>query len=171
MHRHRALHALAPLSSPLCRPPRAPRCHSAGRVGVQPAAEPRHAQRRRHEVHVLRALRACPASSLHSWVAPARYFTASPSLSAIRPSPYASLWSRQDASAFNQPLSFDTSSVWYQGYDYMFLVRSARALPLLCSWAPACNCYQRHHLRTLISLSHRIPPFDLAEYTIFVQRQ
>ena len=33
---------------------------------------------------------------------------------------------RQDARAFNQPLSFDTSKVTYM--SYMFYVRSARAL-------------------------------------------
>ena len=102
------------------------------------------------------------------------------------------LLTRQDASAFNQPLSLDTSSViTMNGMFYgasafnqplslivssvtdmgsMFSVRSARALPLLCSWTPPCNCCCRRRLRTLISLSHRVPPFDLAEYTIFVQR-
>ena len=38
-----------------------------------------------------------------------------------------SLVTRQDASAFNQPLSLDTSSV--TDMRYMFRVRSARALP------------------------------------------
>ena len=48
-----------------------------------------------------------------------------------RPTPrsasYALLSTRQLASAFNQPLSFDTSKVTSMGY--MFYVRSARALP------------------------------------------
>ena len=45
----------------------------------------------------------------------------------MRPAPYARLMTRQFASVFNQPLSFDTSKVttMYQ----MFHVRSARALP------------------------------------------
>ena len=38
------------------------------------------------------------------------------------------LSTRQATSAFNQPLSFDTSSV--MDMSYMFSVRSARALPL-----------------------------------------
>ena len=46
-----------------------------------------------------------------------------------------SLWTRQDADAFNQPLSFDTSSVIYM--YYMFQVRSARAES--STWmAPTC---------------------------------
>ena len=48
-------------------------------------------------------------------------------LPACRPSSYASLSTRQSASAFNQPLSFDTSSV--TDMEWMFHVRSARALP------------------------------------------
>eukprot|EP00964_Phaeocystis_antarctica_P009989 scaffold5448_cov59-Phaeocystis_antarctica.AAC.1 len=43
-----------------------PRCDSAGRVGVQPAAELRHVQRHEHGLHVLRAHPArvpCPVSS------------------------------------------------------------------------------------------------------------
>ena len=44
---------------------------SAVRVSIQPAAEPRHVQRHEHGRHVLRALRACPASSLYSRVLPA----------------------------------------------------------------------------------------------------
>ena len=45
---------------------------------------------------------------------------------ACRPSSYASLCTRQ-STAFNQPLSFDTSSV--TSMLDMFKVRSARALP------------------------------------------
>ena len=55
---------------------------------------------------------------------------ASPRPPATRPAPHPSvlsLFTRQGASAFNQPLSFDTSSVTYM-LD-MFMVRSARALP------------------------------------------
>ena len=46
---------------------------------------------------------------------------------ACRPFSYASLYTRQGASGFNQPLSLDTSSV--TGMSSMFSVRSARALP------------------------------------------
>ena len=45
---------------------------SAVRDGVQPAAELRHVQRHKHAGDVFGALRACPASSLHSWALPAR---------------------------------------------------------------------------------------------------
>ena len=53
-----------------------------------------------------------------------------PTLSRPRPTPhpasYALVSTRQYASAFNQPLSFDTSSV--TDMPYMFQVRSAHAL-------------------------------------------
>eukprot|EP00964_Phaeocystis_antarctica_P066227 scaffold39999_cov63-Phaeocystis_antarctica.AAC.6 len=64
-----------------------------------------------------------------------------------RPTPrsasYALLSTRQQASAFNQPLSFDTSSVReFRGMSNMFWVRSAHALappaftagPSPCAW-------------------------------------
>ena len=58
-------HALG-LSSPHATPLLAhnhhtPRPDTAGRVGVQPAAEPRHVQSHKDERHVSCALRACPA--------------------------------------------------------------------------------------------------------------
>ena len=90
---------------------------SADRVRVQPAAEPRHVQRHKHAEHVYGALRTCPASSLHSWVLPARCLrrrrpTPPPaSKPTCHPIPYPSLSTRQGAAAFNQPLSFDTSGV------------------------------------------------------------
>ena len=43
----------------------------------------------------------------------------------LPPSQHASRWTRQSTSAFNQPLSFATSSVTYM--QYMFSVRSAPA--------------------------------------------
>ena len=49
------------------------------------------------------------------------------SRSALRSASYALLPIRQYAIAFNQPLSFDTSSV--TNMNRMFSVRSARALP------------------------------------------
>jgi hypothetical protein len=89
-----------------------------------------------------------PASSLHSWVSSACTLLAPlprPRPPASRPacrcSFYASLSTRQGASAFNQPLSWDTSSV--TDMNYMFQVRSARApASRLHSWVlclhPAC---------------------------------
>eukprot|EP00964_Phaeocystis_antarctica_P076119 scaffold47039_cov54-Phaeocystis_antarctica.AAC.4 len=56
---------------------------------------------------------------------------------APRPASHALLSTRQTAYAFNQPLSFDTSSV--TNMRYMFYVRSARALPPICSRALSCT--------------------------------
>ena len=113
----------------------------AGRVGVQPAAELRHVQRHGHERHVPGALRACPSPpSLHSRaLSPCMPLVRCrrPTPSRPRPTPrsasYALLPTRQSASAFNQPLSFDTSSVTTRPAsqpfsDYMFWVRFAHAL-------------------------------------------
>jgi len=44
----------------------------------------------------------------------------------LAPASHALLWTRQNAKAFNQPLSFDTSKV--TNMWGMFAVRSARAL-------------------------------------------
>ena len=49
------------------------------------------------------------------------------SITHMSPSSYASLFTRQFASSFNQSLSLDTSSV--TDMRWMFWVRSARALP------------------------------------------
>ena len=59
-------------------------------------------------------------------LAPLRRPTPSRLPARMPPAPYARLMTRQSASAFNQPLSFDTSSV--TSMSYMFFVRSARAL-------------------------------------------
>jgi len=84
-----------------------------------------------YQMFQVRSARA-PASSLHSWVLcqHAACAAAAPTPSRLPAPPVAarfmlSLPTRQHASAFNQPLSFDTSSVkiMYQ----MFYVRSARA--------------------------------------------
>ena len=133
MHAARALppaHVLAPPAHTSLRivcPP----FDWAGRVGVQPVAQLRHVQRHGHGLHVLRALRACPSPlSLHSralipcmLLVRCRRPTSSRPRPTPRPASHALLSTRQVASAFNQPLSFDTSSVatMYR----MFLVRSA----------------------------------------------
>ena len=66
--------------------------------------------------------------------------------------------SRQAAYTFNQPLSFDTSSV--TNMRYMFLVRSSPcALPPICSRAPPLHVEARLLACTLTP--HRIcPPCD-----------
>jgi surface protein len=64
---------------------------------------------------------------------------------ACHPSSYASLWSRQSASAFNQPLSLDTSSVTTMGY--MFFVRFSRApASSLYTWVLPARCSRRRRL-------------------------
>ena len=84
-----------------------------------------------YHMFYVRSARA-PASSLRSRVLPApclRYRPHTPSHTsrpASRPSTYASLSTRQAATAFNQPLSFDTSKV--TNMRFMFKVRFARAL-------------------------------------------
>ena len=90
-----------------------PPSDSAARVDVQPAAELRHVQRHEHGRHVSGALRTRPTPPSPP---PARcaYAAISPRpLSRLAPCPasYALLSTRQWAYAFNQPLSFDTSSV------------------------------------------------------------
>ena len=62
---------------------------------------------------------------------------------------YAFLWTRQNALAYNQPLSFNTSSV--RNMDYMFYVR-LRACP--CAHTPIG--FQAHCLRR--RLPHALPP-------------
>ena len=99
---------------------------SAERASVQPATEFRHVQRHEHVRNVYRALRTVPSlvgSSLHAACATAARKTSVPAR--MSPSQHAFLWTRQSATAFNQPLSLDTSKVtsMYQ----MFTVRSARA--------------------------------------------
>ena len=76
----------------------------------------------------VRSARALPATisfgaSLHAACAAAAAPRPPASRSPCRPSSYASLSTRQGASAFNQPLSLDTSSV--TSMQYMFYVRSA----------------------------------------------
>ena len=62
-----------------------------------------------------------------------RRYRPTPSRIPARVSPSTSfVVTRQEADAFNQPLSFDTSSV--TDMSYMFFVRSARALPLIPRW-------------------------------------
>ena len=107
-----------------------PSFETAGRVGVQPAAESRHVQRHNHAGHVLRALHARLPNQwkfcMHAACATA---TARPAASRFAPrlSLYVSLSTRQSASSFNQALSLDTSSV--TSMFGMFYVRSTRAIP------------------------------------------
>ena len=123
-----------PACLPACRPSSyAAALYSAERVRVQPAAELRHVQRHRHAEHVWGALRACPALSLHSLRPPCclrhrpPHPTLPPAFPHVAPPPMLPLCTRQWASAFNQPLSFDTSNV--TSMAGMFSVRSACALP------------------------------------------
>ena len=125
----------APASQPTPRPAsHAPLFDLTGRVGVQPAAELRHVQRHEHAAYVRGALHACLSSpSLQSDPHPMHAARALPPAHAPPPpgphlaahrTPFFS--TRQSARAFNQPLSFDTSSVTTM--HRMFTVRSAHAL-------------------------------------------
>ena len=120
------------LSSRVACPP----FYSAGRVGVQPAAQLRHVQRHDHVPDVRGALRACPAPPtalsraipVHALLPPNALTPLGPYLLPYRTCPPFS--TRQGASAFNQPLSFDTSSV--TDMNHMFW--SASAFNQLLSW-------------------------------------
>eukprot|EP00964_Phaeocystis_antarctica_P017930 scaffold9957_cov44-Phaeocystis_antarctica.AAC.4 len=134
---------LAPHRMPPFRP-------SAVRVGVQPAAELRHLQRHGHVPHVLRALLPvpCPESAVEP--SPARCVRRGRLPHPASRLPGRTLPrtvcppfdSRQYASAFNQPLSFDTSSVTRMGY--MFTVRpSPRPAPICSRALSPARCLHR----------------------------
>ena len=162
LHSHAACAAVAhrlPSPGPHIAPNRMPSFRiSAGREGVQPATDSRHVQRQRHELDVIRALLPCcphnyvvgsfPARScLHrrplvSWPAP-------------RPAPCALLSARQDAREFNQPLTFNTSSV--TDMSWMFYVRPQHAPCALLS-------PQYEHL-----IPHRMPSVRLSAGRVGVQ--
>ena len=161
---HRAHPGRPPPSRPLPRP--APRpagarpapyalsfCLSAGSVGVQPAAELRHVQRHNHVLDVPGALFACalPPISSRSLACALLTYPRCPPPHAPRPALRAPPYictpsdSRQGASAFNQPLSLDTSSVTTM--YLMFYVRSApcRASDLQSTGLrAACTAVTRH---------------------------
>ena len=90
---------------------------------------------------------------------------------------YALLVTRQDALAFNQPLSFDTSKVTTM--ERMLAVRSSRVLRpgYTVGHSPILEIFPRLHTapiplpRISPGLFSMRPPFDLAEYICFVQRQ
>jgi hypothetical protein len=125
---------------------------SAGSIGVQPAAEPQHLQRHNHATHVFCALLACPCQQPLHLGPPCALLTPPPLLHALplpwpacHPSSYAFLSTRQGASAFNQPLSLDTSSVTTM--EYMFAVHFSRA-----------PCQQPPHLGPPCALLTPPPP-------------
>eukprot|EP00964_Phaeocystis_antarctica_P141700 scaffold106778_cov65-Phaeocystis_antarctica.AAC.1 len=98
---------------------------SAERVGVQPAAELRYLQRHKYGLHAQGALLPVPCTQSGSRTLPCTLDSVAPVCwPAASPR---TVWppfdSRQYASAFNQPLSFDTSSV--TAMNAMFMVRSS----------------------------------------------
>ena len=90
---------------------------------------------------------------------------------------YAFLVTPQNAWAFNQPLSFDTSKVTTM--ERMLAVRSSRVLRpgYTVGHSPILEIFPRLHTapiplpRISPGLFSMRPPFDLAEYICFVQRQ
>ena len=156
---------LAPLRMPSFR-------LSAVCVGVQPAAELRHLQRHEHARHVRGALLpvACPQSAVEPSPCTLRVPLSSAFsrlLARTSPRTVCPLFdSRQQSSAFNQPLSFDTSSV--TAMYYMFAVRSSpwpaptsavepSPLPAACA---AVVCMPPSRLQPAPSPRSECPPFD-----------
>ena len=89
-----------------------------------------------YNMFAVRSLRALPSASIvGAFQHAARRRLPSPSQSACRLSSYASFATRQWASAFNQSLSWDTSSVMIM-YD-IFMVRSAPARPSSSTVGPS----------------------------------
>ena len=87
---------------------------------------------------------------------------------------YALFFTRQMASSFNQPLSFDTSKVTDMGI--MFYVRFARASPLTPSRTFACTFLAPPSLHALLPPGLHAarlvrPPFASAECKLLVQRK
>ena len=154
---------------------------SAASVGVQPATELRHFQSHDHGEDVYRAHRACPASNLPAHCLCRRRPTTPRSPGPVcRPSSHAPLSTRQQASAFNQPLNFvDISSV--TSMKDMFYqpswARSARAPPSsLHSWVLPAHCLRRRGPtpsrdpapHTTLSVT---PPFRLGSIHTFYPAQ
>ena len=83
---------------------------------------------------------------------------------------HARLSTRQGASAFNQPLSFNTSKV--TSMQFMFEVRSARALcpPSLESGHPRARRLHYHHPTRPLNPHRACPPFDSAGRKLLVRR-
>ena len=110
--------------------------------GVQPAAEPRHVQRHRHgAMFRVRSARALPSASTVGPPCCLRHRPPHPTLPPacphVAPPPMLSLVTRQDAWAFNQPLSLDTSSVTDMGVHVLRALRACPALSLHSRGLPA----------------------------------
>ena len=139
----------------------------AARACVQSAAQLRHVQHHNHGQHVLRALRVCPGPPALSRPLPLHAACAAtsprPPASWLTPRPasYALFSTRQLASSFNQPLSFDTSSV--TDMTSMFYVRSARALcpPSLKSARPLARSLRRNRPHTLSPPAPHLDPLRM----------
>ena len=159
-----------PLSQPACHPLRL--ClplDSAEHASVQPVAEFQHFQRHKHRLHVSGAAPRMPLCPLSNWpykptACAAVYPTPFPP-ARMSPSWYASLLTRQSATAFNQPLSLDTSKV--TTVNGMFYVRPRKpcarsrwALPLHVACAavappPSPFCWASPRFVWYASLSTR----------------
>ena len=168
VHRHHP--PRPPASIPACAALHVPLCDSAGRVGVQPAAELRHVQRHEDARHVSGAPPTrvpCPpvsdrilgARCVHRHRPPrprasipgsrAPWSRPRVSLSIYLSIPVSRVVTRQEATAFNQPLSFDMSSV--TDMSQMFDVR------LCCAQGPAGSSVHAACTATAPTPS-RLPP-------------
>jgi len=153
---------------------------SAGSVGLQPAAELGHLQRHDHVLHVLRArsARALGPQALSRAFSPCmplvcRHHTPGPLASRLAPLPphrMPSPSTGQEASAFNQPLSFDSSNV--TDMRNMFYVRSARALgPQALSQAPCMPTLPPRTLSPASRHAHLAPHYIHAPLSTPAERK
>jgi len=154
-----------PACLPACRPPLyASPFYSAGHVGIQPAAEPRHVQRHRHGVHVSRAFRACPALSLHSRGLPAACATdhrTPPFRLLARMSPLLLCFPPCFSSAERVGVQPATELRHVQRHEHEVDVWGAlRACPALSlhSWAFAARCLHRRRFHMPSCLPARMSP-------------
>ena len=112
-------------------------------------------------------VRSAPAQS-SSWIAPTCFPEPStglrPPALCMPPASHAPLWTRQNTRAFNQPLSFNTSSV--RDMQYMFSVRAASAHATRSPVGPMLRVTKATALNALPSPGpphqpHAMPAFGL----------
>ena len=142
---------------------------SAEHASVQPVAEFQHFQRHYYRPHVLCAAPRMPLCPLSNWpykpTACAAVYPAPSPPARMSHSWYASLWTRQNAQVFNQPLSLDTSKVTRMNDVFWVRLRACPCHPLTSRVLPAR--YRGCHPNALPSPGppcrpHGILPLDSA---------